>query len=52
MLVSGGAETTVKVELMDSGDQSSWDSLVDMSYSYLFNLLLFLLFFFFLFLYH
>lgn len=35
--VIGGSETTVKVELRDSGSVSSWQSLVDMSYAYVFD---------------
>jgi hypothetical protein len=35
--VLGGSETTVKVEMTDSGSVSSWTSLVDMSYAYVFD---------------
>ena len=37
VIVSGGAETTVKVELTDSGSVTSWVSLIDMSYAYTYS---------------
>lgn len=35
--VLGGSETTVKVEMTDSGSVSSWTALVDLSYAYVFD---------------
>lgn len=35
--IIGGAETTVKVELKDSGSVTSWTAMVDMSYAYVFD---------------
>lgn len=38
VIVSGGGETTVKVELMDSGAVSSWTALVVMPYAYVYDM--------------
>jgi hypothetical protein len=35
--IIGGSETTVKVELKDSGSVSSWTAMVDMSYAFVFD---------------
>jgi cellulase len=37
VVVSGGGETTVKVELTDSGSITSWTALVDNSYAFVFS---------------
>jgi cellulase len=37
VVVSGGGETTVKVELTDSGSITSWATLVDNSYAFVFS---------------
>jgi len=36
-IVSGGAETTVKVEMMDSGSVRSWVAMSDKGYAYVFS---------------
>lgn len=36
VIVSGGGETTVKVEMTDSGSVKSWTAMTDMSYSYVY----------------
>lgn len=37
VVVSGGGETTVKVEMTDSGSITSWTTLVDNSYAFVFS---------------
>lgn len=37
VIVYGGSETVVKVEITDSGSVSTWKTLVDMSYAFVYN---------------